>query len=269
MKRFVCVKVFIFHFLIISISFGFNTGQANINFNEAQLIRVYGVKINVDDMTKAEDFYCGKLGFEIEDRSGYPKQIVLKTDGKSKLILNAVKKIRKQEPKETCVSFTLQVNELDKAIEKMKSLKIEFAEKEPRKEGVGNAISILDPFGRQISLMHQTIIKVEPFKEPKIYNFGYYIPDMTMGRDFYADKPGFVVRSEKYLPLDLPLGHKDKTFGFMLHYRTGVKSIKNSYPKAMPQYMIIYQTENLRNAISELEKAGVKVLSRKIEESPQ
>ena len=59
--------------------------------------------------------------------------------------------------------------------------------------------------------MHQTIVKVEPFKEPGIYNFGLLIPDMNVARDFYPNRLGFVVRSEKYLPKDLQLGHKDNS----------------------------------------------------------
>jgi catechol 2,3-dioxygenase-like lactoylglutathione lyase family enzyme len=70
-------------------------------------------------------------------------------------------------------------------------------------------------------MMHQTIVKVEPFKEPRIYNFGVLVPDMKAARAFYHDVLGFVERSEKYLPLDLPLGYSDNTFAFMLHYRPG------------------------------------------------
>ena len=61
--------------------------------------------------------------------------------------------------------------------------------------------------------MHQTVLsRWSRFKEPRLYNYGFLIPDMEAGRDFYSNKLGFVVRSEKYLPLDLPLGHKDKSF---------------------------------------------------------
>jgi hypothetical protein len=67
--------------------------------------------------------------------------------------------------------LTLQVNDLGQSIAKLKSGGVRFAEAEPRKEAVGNAIFILDPFGRRISLMHQTIVKAPTFKEPRIYNF--------------------------------------------------------------------------------------------------
>lgn len=239
-------------------------GQSNANTVETvSLIRTHGVKINVDDMEKALSFYCGKLGFEVEDRSGYPGYVVLKSDDRNKVILNHVKKLTKPSPSDTRFSFTLQVNDLDRAIERMRSLGVEFAETERRKEGVGDAISIKDPFGRLISLMHQTIVKVEPFKEPRLYNFGFLIPDMEVGRDFYSNKLGFVVRSDKYLPLDLPLGHKDKSFAFMLHYRPGVQPIKSNQSPASPFNTLVFETNSLQAAIKELEEHGVKIISGK------
>ncbi|HEX5732033.1 MAG TPA: VOC family protein [Blastocatellia bacterium] len=237
-------------------------GQSNPNEAEtAPLIRTHGVKINVDDMEKALSFYVGKLGFEVEDRSGHPGYVVLKSDGRNRLMLNRVKKLRKPNPSDTRFSFTLQVNDLDRAIERMRSLGVEFAETGRRKEGVGDAISIKDPFGRTISLMHQTIVKVEPFKEPKLYNFGFLIPDMEAGRVFYSRKLGFVVRSDKYLPLDLPLGHRDKSFAFMLHYRPGVQAIKSNHSTAAPFNTLVFETHSLQEAVKELEAHGVRILS--------
>ncbi len=229
---------------------------------EKSLIRTHGVKINVDDMDRALSFYRDKLGFELEDRSTYPQSVVLKSGERNRLILFKVKKLRKAEPTDTGVSFTLQVNDLDEAIAKMKSKGVEFAENEKRTEGVGYAIFIRDPFGRRISLMHQTIVKVEPFKEPRLYNYGFSVPDMQTARDFYSNKLGFLVRSEKYLPKDLPLGHQDKSFGFMLHYRPGVKSIKSSYPNAVAYYTIVFETDNLVAALEKLRAAGVQILDK-------
>ena len=224
-------------------------------------LRTSALKINVDDMEKALSFYVGKLGFEVADKGDYPREVVLKTDDSFKLILERVARLQRVGPSETQVGLTLQVNDLEQAILKMRSLKVRFAETTPRKEGVGNAIFILDPFGRKVSLMHQTISKVEPFKEPRVYNFGVLIPEMSAGRDFYANKLGFVVRSERYLPLDLPLGHADKTFAFMLHYRPGVTSIKSEYPKAAPFLTMVFETTDLTETLKELRREGVHILA--------
>ncbi len=239
-----------------------DTNQAEGNREGPVLFRTHALKINVDDMKKALAFYVEKLDFEIEDRSDYPRQVVLKADDRIKLILNNVKRFRKVEPLDTQVGLTLQVNDLDQSIEKMKLRGVEFAEKEKRKEGVGYAIFIRDPFGRQISLMHQTIVKVAPFKEPRIYNFGLLIPDINAGREFYANKLGFVVLSEKYLPKDLPMGHADKSFGFMLHCRSGVRKVKNEYPRVVPYYTIVFETKSLQEAVNAMTNNGVKILGK-------
>ncbi len=248
---------------------GFDVREAGGSDEAKAVVRTYGVKINVEDMDKALSFYCDKLGFEAEDRSNYPAQVFLKTGERIKLILNRVGKVQKPNPEDTRASFTLQVNDLDQAIARMKSLGVEFAEAEKRKEGVGYAISIRDPFGRSVSMMHQTIRKMDPFKEPRIYNFGYAIPDMETARDFYCNRLGFAIWSEKYLPLDLPLAHQDKTFAFMLHYRPGIKPIRSEYPRAMGFNTIVYETGNLAAVAPELKKSGVKILTERVQKSAQ
>ncbi|HEV3471129.1 MAG TPA: VOC family protein [Pyrinomonadaceae bacterium] len=230
---------------------------------EKPSLRTSALKINVDDMEKALSFYTGKLGFEVADRAEHPRRVVLKTDDRVKLILCKVGRLQKAGPSDTQVGLTLQVNDLDEAIRRMKAAGVEFAESERRKEGVGYAISVRDPFGRRISLMHQTVVKVEPFREPRLYNFGFLVPDMEAARDFYSNRLGFVVRSEKYLPLDLPLGHADKTFGFMLHYRPGVRPIKSEYPRAEPFYTVVFEAEDLRQSLAALKGLGVENITRK------
>lgn len=226
-------------------------------------LRTSALKINVEDMDRALSFYGEKLGFEVADRSRYPREVVLKTGDKFRLILNKVARLRKAGPAETQVGLTLQVNDLEQAMARMKSLGVEFGEAGPRREAVGNAIFILDPSGMRISLMHETAVRNEPFKEPRVYNFGVLIPDMAAGRDFYSDKLGFVVRSEKYLPLDLPLGHADKTFAFMLHYRPGVTPVRSEYPDAAPFVTMVFETDDLPRAVAELKRDGVKILAAK------
>ncbi len=228
-------------------------------------IRTHGLKINVDDINKAIAFYTEKLGFEIESRQDYPQEVVLKTNNRIKLTLRAVKRLMKTAASDTRVSFTLQVNDLDQAIAKMKERGVQV-DGEKRKEGVGSAITIFDAFGRRISLMHQTVRAVEPFKEPRIYNFGFYIPDMDEGRSFYHDKLGFIEMTQKYLPGDMPLMHQNSALGyFMLHSRPGVKPITSVYPHEMPWYTIVFETENLASAMLLLKKNGIKILN----EEPQ
>lgn len=222
-------------------------------------LRVAALKINVDDMDRALDFYAAKIGFQVADRSRYPAAVELRTDDNFRLILNRVSRLRQYDPANTGAGLTLQVNDLDTAIARMKALDIVLAETVPRKEGVGNAISIKDHLGRNISMMHQTIVKVDPFREPRVYNFGLLVPNMAIARGFYEGKLGLVPRSEKYLPLDMPLGYPDKAFAFMLHYRPGVIPIKGRHGSSF--LTIVFETSDLDKTISSLKKNGVKIFS--------
>jgi len=222
--------------------------------NDELVFRTYGVKINVTDMDKAIDFYCTKLGFEMESKTD--NQIYLKAGQANKLILNKVRHLAPTGEWDSRAVLTLQVNHLDSTLQKLKSKGITIAADQIRKEAVGDALFITDPFGNNLSLMHQTIVAVPHFVEPRIYNYGFFIPDMNKARAFYCDNFGFVVRNENYLPLDLPLGHNDKAFAFMLHYREGVKPIRYNISDN-ERFVILFQTNNLEQAISTLKNKGV------------
>ncbi|HJW94976.1 MAG TPA: aspartyl protease family protein, partial [Thermoanaerobaculia bacterium] len=221
-------------------------------------LRTSALKINVIDIDAAIAFYADKLGFAIADRSGYPHDVALKTNDDVQLILHKVARLQ-QPGSQTQAGLTLQVNNLDQAIERMKTLNVPFAETSPRKEAVGNAISIVTPSGMRISMMHETVVHNEPFVEPRIYNFGVLVPDMAAAREFYSRKLGFVVRSENYLPLDLPLGHPDGSFAFMLHVRPGVTATRSEDP---PFITMVFETPDLERTIAELKRSGVAIVSQ-------
>jgi predicted enzyme related to lactoylglutathione lyase len=198
----------------------------------AQLpLKIYGVQINVTDMKKALAFYADVLGFEIGKSTPDSNRVWLRPKtGSDILFLNKVSYLLPINDKEARPSLTLQVNHLDSAIMTLKSKGINIDKSAKRKEGVGYAIYLEDPFGTRISLMHETVVQNPHFSEPAIYNYGFYIPDMTIARKFFTNQLGFVSLSEKYLPLDLPLGNADKSFAFMLHTREGVEAIHYNSP---------------------------------------
>jgi catechol-2,3-dioxygenase len=226
----------------------------------APTIRTHAIEINVDDLQKAEDFYIGKLGFEIAERK--IGSVTLISGSAVQLVLRKAKTLHKTGADNTGVGLTLQVNDLDEAITRLKSRGIKFDEAGVRKEGVGNAISIYDPFGRRISLMHQTIVKVDPFKEPRIYNFGVKIPDMGVAREFYVNKLGLGVLNERYLPKDLPLTHADRSFAFMLHFREPSQKVKYPYPSTMAFYTMVFATKDLKALYAHLSSVGVEIVHR-------
>ena len=230
-----------------------------------QLMRPIGVKINVTDMKVAIDFYVNKIGFKIT--SGTEKgNIVFLTEssGKGVVVLNFVRNLLPEGKNDTRAGLTIQVNDLDSAIAKFKSKGVEFGNNKKRKEGVGYAITFEDPFHTRLSMMHQTIIATPYFDEPKIYNYGFLVSDMKASRNFYQQL-GFLERSEKYLPLDMPLGNQDGSFAFMLHMREGVEPI--SFNSADSEHIVIlFQTSNLDNTIKQF-KDKVRFLQNKPQES--
>ena len=84
---------------------------------------------------------------------------------------------------------------------------------------VGLAIRFRDPFGNIHALLEQTVGEVPPFEEPQVYNSGFKHPDADTAslRSLFVEALGFVVRTERYYPPSLPIGHPEGSFAFMLH----------------------------------------------------
>lgn len=228
-------------------------------------IKTYGVKINVTNMDKAIEFYEKKVGFVIESKKNYPNIVFLKNDAEEKLALHLVSNLVAESPKDIKAGISLQVNDYDSAVSRMKSNGVDFGNNIKRKEGVGYAISFSDPFGTGLSAMHVTVQKVERFAEPRIYNFGVTVSDMDKARDFFR-KLGFLERSQKYLPLDMPLGNPDKSFGFMLHFREGTEALW--YNSSNDEHVVImFKTKNLESTIKAMQEAGIVFVHKKIQEN--
>lgn len=239
--------------------------SAQVTQSTPLTLSTYGIKINVTDMDKAVDFYSRQLGFEIESKKYYPNLVELKSNDQNKFMLRLVRNLVDEGPKDIKAGLTLQVNDYDKAVTGLKERGVDFGNNIKRKEGVGYSIYFSDPFGTQLSTMQVTVVKEEPFTEPRIYNYGILVPDMDKAREFFK-KLGFVERSERYLPLDMPLGHPDKSFGFMLHFREGTEALH--YNTANDEHIVIlFKTDNLDSALDDMKKAGVETVQNKIQES--
>lgn len=230
-------------------------------------LRAIGFRIHVTDMDKALDFYAAKLGFTVRDRSAYPAWVALAASNNQHIYLAKVGSLLPVQPQEAYAGFSLQVNNLDETIAKLKAAKADFADYKKRKEGVGYAISVNDPFGLPISLMQITIRQEGPVAEPKIYNWGYTIPTMDTARKFYTQLLGFIELTTKYLPLDMPIGHADRSFGFMLHERAGKEAVE--YNTIMYEHVVfLFQTPNLQRSKQALQTKGVRFLQKSPQPSP-
>jgi len=228
-------------------------------------LATYGVQLNCTDIKKAAEFYHDILGFHINITDS--ATILLKPrTGDETIMIRKVNYLLAQQPNEARATLTLQVNKLDSTIARLKRKGVNLGNYQKRKEGVGYAMHIDDPFGTRLSLMHETVVANPTFDEPKIYNYGFYIPDMPGAIDFYSRILGFPIRSNKYLPLDMPLNNTDGTFGFMLHTRDGVEPIHFNSPDN-EHVVIVFKTKDLDVLIANLGKAGVTV-QKKIELFP-
>lgn len=230
-------------------------------------IQAWGVRINVPDMEKAIGFYCDKLGFEIKSKANYPKWVELNTGKPNQiLVLTQVSNLIAEGATDCKAGLTLQVNNYDSAVVKLKSKGVDFGKNQKRKEGVGYSIYFEDPFGTRISMMHETARQNPHFKEPKIYNYGIMTPDMEASR-FFFKVLGFTERSEKYLPLDMPLGNPDKSFAFMLHYRDGVEAVR--YNTSNDEHIVIlFKTQNITEILQHLGQNNIQTVQTKLQEGP-
>lgn len=225
---------------------------------QGQVIRALGVRINVTDMDRALDFYRGTLGFEVLQGDAESGSVELDGGPEGRLFLRRVANLPPTSPGDVHAGLSLQVNHLDSTIARLASRGLNVDARGRRKEGVGDAITIMDPFGTRLSLMHQKVRAESPFREPRIYNFGFTVPDMTRARTFYTGALGFTERSARYLPLDLPMGHADGSFAFMLHEREGV--VDTRYNSTSDQRVVVlFRSVSLDESVRALKDKGIEV----------
>jgi catechol 2,3-dioxygenase-like lactoylglutathione lyase family enzyme len=237
--------------------------QVSSSFLHAQVITAYGIKVNVTDIRKALVFYHDILGFNLVPGGSDSNTVALSPGtGTGTLLLKKVSYLLPKADNEAGATLTLQVNNLDSTIASLTNKGITFKDYVKRKEGVGYAIYIDDPFETRLSLMQETVVYNAHFQEPRIYNYGFYVPDMQAAIEFYAGRLGFARRSEKYLPLDLPLGHTDGSFAFMIHYRDKIEPIH--YNSADNEHIVVlFQCKSLDRLTDFLKEKNIKFIDDK------
>lgn len=217
------ISIFLFHY--------------PFHFSQQQSIELYGIRINVPDLKKAEDFYSGILHFEIEKKDPLHKICWLKTNKYKIYLVESPNAKYLKEKGFGQVSLSLQVNNLDSTIAYLKSKKVDFIKEEKREEGIGWSVHVLDPFGNALSLDELNYSKAR-IQEPSLYNCGVYVPDIDRALPDY-EKLGLIAATRKYMPSDMPLYYPDKKFAFMLHrVRSDMPSVNN------PNMMLVLCTSN-------------------------
>jgi catechol 2,3-dioxygenase-like lactoylglutathione lyase family enzyme len=105
---------------------------------QAPVVRSCGVKILVPDLGKARDFYCNTLGFGVLKEDNKEKTLWLDTKEDRQVVLQQYKKkLIQNAGDKTCISFTLQVNNLDSAQARLRARGVRFVQDQKRAEGVG------------------------------------------------------------------------------------------------------------------------------------
>jgi len=200
-------------------------------------IQLFGIRINVPDLKKAEEFYSGILHFQIERKDPAKKTTWLKTNKYKIYLVESKEAIYLKEKGSGQVSLSMQVNNLDSTIAYLKSKKVKFIKEEKREEGIGWSVHILDPFGNALSLdqLNYTNVHVQ---EPSLYNCGVIVSDIDKALPDY-EKLGLIATTRKYMPSDMPLYYPDKKFAFMLHQvRQDMPSLQN------PNMILVFFTRN-------------------------
>jgi len=231
-------------------------------------LRLHGVKLKVADMDVALDFYCSKMGFDIQSKSDYPHSVTLKNDGVALVLSQAKRKRRIDYPNESQTILVFQANDLMATVADLKNKGVSFLLDEPMTVGVGIAQKFRDPFGNVHSLLEHQITEAPHFEEPKIYNVGYYLPDLQLARDFYVDKLNFDILTMNYYPPVIPLKHSDGSLAVVLHEQPDLRPGKYDYYQDS-QTIVLFETENIEGTIGILKAKGVALLHDQPQISPQ
>ena len=105
------------------------------------------VSVYVRDIQQAEEFYCGKLGFEVARRYG---DCILQL--KNKGVTFVVEEIEGDFPSEPCITIGVPTNDLVKEMERLRSSGITFIHDTPQPFPEGIFAACKDADGNLLEL---------------------------------------------------------------------------------------------------------------------
>ncbi len=259
-----CLKILFIVAVFLQLSCGKEKHKEKVP--EKPIIEFYGLEVRVNNFEESLDFYKNKLGFSIKQEFESPKRVefdspempffLVEVNGGSNIDWNT----------ESKANATFQVNKLLHTIDELRSKEVNFITDRLRRNGVGISIPLIDPSNNFHTIIEVQIRDVPEFKEPKIYNTGFSVPDMDVAKEFYVNTLGFKVFSESYLPAALPLKHSDDRFAFMLHYNASTVSNSSISSPDQSQTMLVFSTNNFEEALSFLKESNIDVFELNREE---
>lgn len=219
-------------------------------------LTLLGAKVKVTDMGKALAFYGDVLGYRVMKGDEHSSLVVLENDGMAFVLEKATYNRKTAYPDETQTILVFQANDLERTTSDLEQKGVSFYYETPEKVGVGYSNKFFDPFGNLHSLLAQTVVETPFFEEPRIYNIGYYIPDIEAGRQFYSAALGLPIRTLHYYPPALPLNDTQGNFCIMLHERKGIRPVQLNYPEDT-QTVIMFKTPDIDTLIGQLDAKGI------------
>ncbi|MFW9803275.1 MAG: VOC family protein [Candidatus Thorarchaeota archaeon] len=110
------------------------------------------IGVYVDDMEKALDFYCDKLGFKV--RHKYDDCLIhLENEGPSLILETTENPANAQYPGTSQVALGIEVKDVEAAAKRLRGLGADVIHDSPQKFPVGIFMAVRDPAGNLIELL--------------------------------------------------------------------------------------------------------------------
>lgn len=227
----------------------------------ASSLRLEAAKIKVTDLADGMAFYRDVVGFSVLEDADH----AVLNGGSLPIVLEpASERGKRGFPRAAQMSLTLQSPDILATMARLKAQGISFLNDPPtpfglNKDGthLGLATKFEDPFGNIISLVEQQRHAGETFEGLRIYNAGFYLPEIEKAQAFYEGL-GFITLTENYYP-NLVMGYPDHSFAFMLHGHENVDPAPTRYP-VTAQLLMVFSTSDLEATIDQLTASGVTLL---------
>lgn len=111
------------------------------------MLHITAIQINVHDLDLAIDFYCNKLGFEIENRRRYPVQVFLKNNDIRLSLFKVLHPTLHRYPNEAQTLLSIEVEHLTDLMERLRDLGVVLLHDQPQACPVGIFAAFSDPSG--------------------------------------------------------------------------------------------------------------------------
>lgn len=111
------------------------------------------IGIYVDDMDKAVEFYCKKLGFKEAERYDDGCIVRLENEGPPVILEKVEKAGRIEYPGHSQVVLGVETDNIEKTSEELKGKGVEFLHDKPQAFVAGHVMAMRDPSGNVLELL--------------------------------------------------------------------------------------------------------------------